>query len=90
MNYTAAITSKRQLTIPAAAFRDLNLNSGERVIVTVDKKNKSLKIQSQLALVQELAGSISVPKHLREIDIDVAIKKGRDAYIQRKYGNGIR
>lgn len=60
MNQLATITSKKQLTIPAAIFRQAGLEIGQRVIVS--EENGSLKITPAEKLVEELAGSIPMPK----------------------------
>lgn len=60
MAQMATITSKKQLTIPAAIFRQAGLEIGQRVIVS--EENGSLKITPAEKLVDELAGSLEVPK----------------------------
>ena len=60
MNQITTITSKKQLTIPAEAFRQAGLSIGQRVIVT--EENGSLKITPAEKLVEELAGSLEMPK----------------------------
>ena len=60
MSQMATITSKKQLTIPAAIFRQAGLQIGQRVIVS--EENGSLKITSAERLVDELAGSVPIPK----------------------------
>jgi len=60
MNQMATITSKKQLTIPAAIFRQAGLEIGQRVIVS--EENGSLKITPAELLVEQLAGSVPIPK----------------------------
>jgi len=59
MNQLATITSKRQLTIPAAIFRKAGLAEGQKVLISLEKG--SLRVESSLALVKRLSGSVEVP-----------------------------
>lgn len=83
MNQMATITSKKQLTIPAALFRKAGLEIGQRVIVT--EENGSLKITSAERLVEELAGSLKMPKRWQGKDLDQIIDEARDEYYKSKY-----
>lgn len=74
MTYTATITSKRQLTIPADLFRKINLKQGQKVILT--ESAGIITMESALALVNRLAGSLKIPKHLKKVPIETAIQKG--------------
>lgn len=60
MPQIATITSKKQLTIPAEVFRKAGLEIGQRVIVS--EENGSLKITPAERLVEQLAGSVPIPK----------------------------
>jgi AbrB family looped-hinge helix DNA binding protein len=68
----ATITSKRQLTIPSKVFKTVGFKKGDKVIV--EEENGALKIKKATALVEELAGSVKVPKHLMGVDVDEAIR----------------
>lgn len=85
MNQMATITSKKQLTIPAALFRKAGLEIGQRVIVT--EENGSLKITSAERLVEELAGSVPIPKKWQGKDLDQIIDEARDEYYKNKYSS---
>ncbi|MBM4402423.1 MAG: AbrB/MazE/SpoVT family DNA-binding domain-containing protein [Candidatus Cloacimonetes bacterium] len=78
----ATITSKRQLTIPANTFRQAGFEVGQKVIVLLD--NGSLKIEPAVKLVEELAGSVSVPKEYRGLSIDKIITKAKKEYFKNK------
>ena len=78
----ATITSKRQLTIPSRLFKKANLSIGERVII--EEKEGELRIKKALDLVEELAGSVSVPVRLRGVDIDEAIRIAKRRYFGRE------
>ncbi len=83
MSQMATITSKKQLTIPAAIFRQAGLEIGQRVIVS--EENGSLKITPAEKLVEELAGSIPIPKEWEGKDLDQIIDEARDEYYKSKY-----
>lgn len=79
----ATITSKRQLTIPVKIFRKLGLQDGEKV--QVSEENGSIKITSYLKLLDELAGSVKLPKRFKGLPIDEVIKRAKDEYFREKY-----
>lgn len=83
MNQLATITSKKQLTIPAKLFKKAGLKEGEKVIVS--EENGSLKITSAVKLVEELAGSVKVPEHLRGKNIDEITEQAAEQYFREKY-----
>lgn len=83
MNQMATITSKNQLTLPAELFRKVGFRVGEKVIVS--EENGSLKITSAEKLVEDLAGSIPMPKEWEGKDIDQIVEEARDEYFKKKY-----
>ncbi len=85
MNQMATITSKKQLTIPAEIFRKARLQIGQRVIVS--EENGSLKITSAERLVEELAGSVPMPKKWKGKNLDQIIDEARDEYYKSKYSS---
>lgn len=72
MTQMATITSKRQLTIPASIFKRAGFSEGDRVLI--EETEEGLLIRSSLELVKELAGSVSIPKHLKNLDLDATIQ----------------
>lgn len=82
MTYTATITSKRQLTIPVKLFRKVNLKEGQKVILT--EENGLIKMESALALVNRLAGSLKLPKAYQSKSIDQIIESAKNKYWQEK------
>ena len=56
----ATITSKKQLTLPSALFKMAGFKIGQKVIVT--EENGSLRITPAEKVVEELAGSLPMPK----------------------------
>ncbi len=81
----ATITSKRQLTIPAKIFRKLGLKEGEKVKVV--EENGSIKITSYFKLLNELAGSVKLPKRFKGLSIDQVIEKAKKEYFSNKYSS---
>ncbi len=85
MSQMATITSKKQLTIPAEVFRQAGLQIGQRVIVS--EENGSLKITPAELLVEQLAGSLKMPKKWQGKDMDQIIDEARDEYFKSKYSH---
>ena len=83
MSQLATITSKKQLTLPAELFRKVGFKVGQKVVVM--EENGSLKICSSERLVEELAGSVPMPKEWEGRDLDQVIDQSVAVYIQEKY-----
>jgi AbrB family looped-hinge helix DNA binding protein len=79
----ATITSKRQLTIPADLFRELNLETGDKMVIEVTN-DKQLKMQKAVDLVEKLAGSVSVPEGKEGADIDKILSEAKKHYFNRE------
>jgi len=82
MNSLATITSKRQLTIPSAIFKKAKLKEGDKVIIA--ENEGELRIKRAVDLVEELAGSVQVPDHLKGIDIDEAIRIAKEIHFGKR------
>ena len=83
MEYMATITSKRQLTIPVLLFKKLGFQENQQVTV---RENKGImEIESALAQVNRLAGSVKIPKRFKNMDLDEIIEKAKDEYFFEKY-----
>lgn len=82
MYQTATITSKRQLTIPAEMFRKMNLEKGQKVIMSIDVD--SIRMEPAVDLVERLAGSLSVPGIYRGKDVETMIADAKRAYVQKR------
>ena len=83
MTQMATITSKKQLTLPAELFRKAGFRIGQKVIVS--EENGRLVLTPAERLVEELAGSIPVPKRWKGRDVDQIIDEVKDEYFQKKY-----
>ncbi|MBI5620884.1 AbrB/MazE/SpoVT family DNA-binding domain-containing protein [Candidatus Gottesmanbacteria bacterium] len=71
--YTATLTGKQQLTVPAELFRKLNWEIGQKVLIS--EHNGSLSVTSALDLIDRLAGSVPVPKRFKGIPVDQVIER---------------
>jgi len=83
MTQMATITSKKQLTIPVAIFKKAGLRIGQKVLVS--EENGSLKITSAERLVEELAGSLPMPKEWEGRDLDEMIEEAKAQHFRHKY-----
>lgn len=81
MTQLATITSKKQLTLPSEVFKKAGLHIGQKVIVS--EENGQLLITPAEKLVEELAGSVSVPSRLKGKDIDEIIEQSKLEYFQK-------
>ena len=84
MSYIATITSKRQLTIPSELFKNTKLSEGDKVLM--EEKGGNILLKPAVSLVEELAGSLRVPKRFRGLSEDKMIAKAKKEYFNRKYG----
>ena len=79
----ATITSKKQLTLPAAVFKKAGLKIGQKVIVS--EEDGQLLITPAEKLVEDLAGSVSIPHGLRGKDVNQVVEEAKIKYFQNKY-----
>ena len=75
MPQLVTITSKRQLTIPVALFRKLNLEEGQRLLAY--RENRAIKLEPATALVEQLAGSIKIPARFKKQSLDKIIDRAK-------------
>ena len=83
MTQLATITSKKQLTLPSAVFKKAGLRIGQKVIVS--EENGHLFITPAERLVEEIAGSVSIPAKFKGGDIDKVIEFSKEKYFRNKY-----
>jgi AbrB family looped-hinge helix DNA binding protein len=81
MLQTVSISSKRQVTIPASIYNKLNLKRGQRLIVSA-QKNKIIMEPAQL-LIENLAGSITLPRKFRGKSIQKIIQEAKKDYFSK-------
>ncbi len=82
MNQSATITSKMQLTIPIVIARKVGIGSGDKVAVSEEHGRIILTPMKQL--IEELAGSLAMPKKWYGKDLDEIIKDAKQEYFQHK------
>lgn len=82
MSFTATITSKRQLTLPAKLFELLGLQIGEKVVLS--EKNGEVTIKPAVQMVEELAGSVKTPKAFQKLSEDQIIEKSKQEFLASK------
>lgn len=82
MQYTATVTSKRQLTIPAPVYSALGLEKGRKVIITVE--NHVARIESALQLVEQLAGSITPPVRFVGVSPNRMVAQAKKEYFDSR------
>jgi AbrB family looped-hinge helix DNA binding protein len=82
MSQLATITSKLQLTIPMSIAKKIGVKSGEKV--NIMEEDGRIIITPLRQLIEELAGSIDIPKKLKGKDIDEIIHNAKDNYFRSK------
>lgn len=82
MNQLATITSKKQLTIPSFIFRNQRLSVGQKVVVS--ETAEGILITPADQLVEELAGSLNMPKKWQGKNLDTIISEAKTAYFKKK------
>ena len=81
MNYVATITSKNQLTIPIGLVRKTGLTAGQKI--SVSEEDGRLILTPMERLVEELAGSLSMPKKWQGKDVDGIVEKAKREYFPK-------
>lgn len=84
MDDIATITTKRQFTIPAGLFNKVNYKPQQKLLVQiVDQDRGIITIQPMSALIDELAGSVTVDAKYKNTNIDEAIEKAKFDYFSK-------
>lgn len=76
----ATITSKNQLTLPVDIVRKIGLKVGQKVIVS--EEGGKVVITPAEDLVEELAGSLKMPKKWKGRSMEEIIEKSKREYFQ--------
>ena len=69
------ITSKNQITIPKYIVDELNAEMGDKLIVSL--KDNLITLRPIKSVMDDLYGSLSIPKHLKGKDIDEVINESK-------------
>lgn len=82
MTYTATITSKRQITLPAALFSELDLKQGQKLTIT--KRGQDLIMSPAVSAVYKLMGILKRPKEYAGMTEDEMIEAAKNEYFANK------
>lgn len=82
MTYTATITSKRQITLPASLFSDLGLKKGQKLTIT--KRGDDLVMSPAISAMYKLMGSVKRPEKYKDMNVDEMIEKAKMEYFKKK------
>lgn len=75
MNYVATITSKRQFTIPSDLFKMVNYRPQQKLLIQIINADEGfISVKPMRQLVEDLAGSVKIPKKFRGMNIDKMIE----------------
>lgn len=80
MNYLATITSKNQLTLPIVLFKKAGFRIGQKISVSEDSGR--LVLTPAEMLIEELAGSLKMPKKWKGKSLDRIIEESKIEYFK--------
>lgn len=78
----ATITTKKQLTLPAAIFRQAHLKEGQKVLV--EEINGEVIIKPLARLVKKLSGSLPMPPRWQNRGLEKIIREAKKDYFQSR------
>ena len=81
MLQVATITSKMQLTLPVSIARKIGLKSGQKVAVS--EKEGKITLTPIRSLIEELAGSVTVPSKLKGKSVDGIIHIAKSEHFSK-------
>lgn len=79
---TITISAKRQITIPAELFRKLGLSRGDKMVI--EDIDSSFRLTPAEKLVEDLAGSVNMPKRFQKKNIDEIVEIAKNEYFKNK------
>lgn len=82
MLHTVKITSKRQITIPIKAYKQLHLDKDDQLTIRVVAN--SLVLQKAQSLLDSLAGSLKLPKKYRNKPLEEIIRQAKKDYFENR------
>jgi AbrB family looped-hinge helix DNA binding protein len=82
MTYTATVTSKRQITLPAKLFSDFDISPGDKLLIS--RQGEVLIMQRQLDLVDRLAGSVQPPSRYKALSFERMLKQAKQDFLINK------
>lgn len=81
MNQIATVTSKMQLTLPVVIYKKAGIKKGQKVLVS--EENGKIIITPARRLVEELAGSLSLPEKWKGKGIEQVIETAKSDYFKK-------
>jgi len=82
MLQTVRITSKGQITIPAKVAKALGLKKGDALLMELN--GDKIIMSRQQKILDELAGSIELPKKYQRRSLEFIISDAKQEYFSRK------
>lgn len=82
MTYTATITSKRQITLPAQLFSQMGLKTGQKL--TIVAKDNEFTMSPAVSAVYKLMGILKRPKEYAGMTEDEMIEAAKNEYFANK------
>jgi AbrB family looped-hinge helix DNA binding protein len=81
---TVRITSKRQISIPVNVFNSLGLKKGDNLLINVDFDNERIIMEKQEKILNQLAGSLKLPKKYKNKSLEQIISDAKRNYFGSK------
>jgi len=82
MKNVTTITGKRQITIPVTIFRKAGLSNKQKLLVA--EVGGRIIISPAKKLIDELAGSLKMPRKWKSKNLDLIIKESKKDYFKNK------
>jgi AbrB family looped-hinge helix DNA binding protein len=84
MYQTVRITSKRQISIPVNIFNSLGLKKGDTLLINVDFDNERIIMEKQEKILNQLAGSLKLPKKYKNKSLEQIVSDAKRNYFRSK------
>jgi AbrB family looped-hinge helix DNA binding protein len=81
---TVRITSKRQISIPVNVFNSLGLKKGDSLLINVDFDNERIIMEKQEKILNQLAGSLKLPKKYKNKSLEQIVFDAKRNYFGSK------
>jgi AbrB family looped-hinge helix DNA binding protein len=81
---TVRITSKRQISIPVNVFNSLGLKKGDTLLINVDFDNERIIMEKQEKILNQLAGSLKLPKKYKNKSLEQIVSDAKRNYFRSK------
>jgi bifunctional DNA-binding transcriptional regulator/antitoxin component of YhaV-PrlF toxin-antitoxin module len=82
ISQSGTLTSKGQITIPSKMIKSANFKKGQKIVFSfVDGK---IYLETAINQVNQLAGSLTIPKKYQNIDLDNFIQQSKEEHFANK------